>query len=81
MLAGALIFHEVSGVQYLEVLSSVTVVPLSLLSLLLLKESPLNSDTQLALLCGRGQRAVQNWYIFHPDDAREERKVRQYPVV
>ena len=32
-------------------------------------------------ICGRGQRAFQNRYIFRPDDAREERKVGCYSVL
>ena len=42
------------------------------------KNEPVRMRTSI---CGRGQRAFQNRYIFRPDDAREERKVRHYSVL
>ena len=42
------------------------------------KNEPVRMRTSI---CGRGQRAFQNRYIFCPDNAREERKVRRYSVL
>ena len=42
------------------------------------KNEPVRMRTSI---CGRGQRAFQNGYIFRPDDAREERKVWRYSVL
>ena len=44
--------------------------------------SPKNEPVRMhTTICGRGQRAFQNRYIFRPDDAREETKVRRYSVL
>ena len=42
------------------------------------KNEPVRVRTSI---CVCGQRAFQNRYIFRPDDAREERKVRRYSVL